>query len=116
MFIPYQARRTLSLAMDLDKLRFELKHGTYCGELDRVQRIHDLTQKELDRRGYKMPKSDIFDVAVKLIHETEKAYLVTADEKEKVWFPKSMCELEENQDGTYTLTAKTFMLKEKGLI
>ncbi len=63
-----------------------------------------------------MPRSELFDITVQLIHQTEKAYLVTADEDREVWLPKSVCELEPNNDGTYTLTAPAKMLQEKGLI
>ncbi len=62
-----------------------------------------------------MPKRELFDVTVKLIHETEKAFLVD-DGKTKAWFPKSLVEMEKNPDGTYTLTAPENFLAEKGFI
>lgn len=62
-----------------------------------------------------MPK-ELEDVTVELRHETEKAYLVSDGGKEPKWFPKSQCELERNRDGTFTLTAPVWLLKEKGFL
>jgi hypothetical protein len=71
---------------------------------------------------------DLFDVAVELIRETDAAWLVTDGEDAKetlfgmvtrqdgVWVPKSQCELEDNGDGTWTLTAPEWLLEKKGLL
>lgn len=68
-------------------------------------------------------KSDLFDVSVSLVHETEMAWLVTDGEvsplgpqPEKMWIPKSQAELEDNEDGSWTLTAPEWLLEAKGLI
>lgn len=62
-----------------------------------------------------MPRRLLEDVIVQLKHETLKAWLVN-DGKQDVWIPKSMCEMEKNPDGTYTLTAEEQYLIEKGLL
>lgn len=62
-----------------------------------------------------MSRKEIFEVTVKKVHETEKAWLVT-DGSNRDWFPKSLYELDENRDGTFTLTGPVFMLKEKGFL
>lgn len=49
-----------------------------------------------------MPKkgSEVLDIEVRLIRETEKAYLLTSVRTKKTsWFPKSMVELEEETSG-----------------
>lgn len=51
----------------------------------------------------KMPRKgqELQDVEVRLIRETEKAYLLTSVETKKTsWFPKSMVEIEEETTGT----------------
>jgi hypothetical protein len=63
-----------------------------------------------------MAKGDkLHDVNVKLVHETPKAWLVDDGSGEE-WFPKSVCELEPRQDGTWDLTAPEWLLKDKGFI
>lgn len=63
-----------------------------------------------------MPRHrEIFDVTVTLLHETEKAILVT-DGTTKAWLPKSLFEYEKQPDGTYIVTGPTDMLQDKGLI
>ena len=70
-------------------------------------------------------RSDLHDVKVELIHETDRAWLVSDGteqdgEKVKVWVPKSQAELD--RDGVarsmnlWTLTAPEWLLKEKGLL
>jgi hypothetical protein len=62
-------------------------------------------------------KSNLHDIEVCVFHETDKAYLVAADEEAKrVWAPKSQCELEPTGKMTATLTAPEWLLQEKGLI
>lgn len=63
-----------------------------------------------------MPKKEIFDIAVEVLHTTPKAWLVT-DGTKKDWFPKSQCECEkDDRTGQYTLTAPVWLLKEKGFV
>ena len=47
-----------------------------------------------------MPKTELFEVAAQIRHETEKAYLLFDGTKE-AWVPKS--QVEDNRDGTFTL-------------
>jgi hypothetical protein len=51
----------------------------------------------------------------KLIRTTDKALLID-DGKDKIWFPKSQCEIYERADGTHDLFAEEWILKAKGLI
>lgn len=61
-----------------------------------------------------MMKSNLVDVDVVLVHETEKAFLVhTGDETKKVWLPKSMCEYNADEK---TVTMEESFAIEKGLI
>lgn len=59
-------------------------------------------------------KSNLIDITVTLVHETEKAWLVN-DGSKKVWIPKSLAELEQNGP-TWTLTLTERLAQEKGLI
>jgi hypothetical protein len=62
-------------------------------------------------------KSDLIDLTVFLVHETDKAWLVSPDDELKVWIPKSRGELEKNADGkTYNLTIPESLATEKELI
>ena len=77
-----------------------------------------------DNQGDHMTRgnSDLHDIGVALMHETEKAYLVTDGEigddgKPKgVWLPKSQCELDKTTRPLPTLTGPEWLLKSKGLI
>jgi hypothetical protein len=61
-------------------------------------------------------KTNLIDLTVTLIHETEKAWLVN-DGTRKTWVPKSWAELEKNPDGkSYTLTITEERAIEKELI
>lgn len=62
-----------------------------------------------------MPRSQLFDITVKLVHQTDKAWLVD-DGDRKEWFPKSSYECDPNPDGTHTLTGPEYLLKEKGFL
>lgn len=62
-----------------------------------------------------MPKPELFDLSCKLLHETRAAWRID-DGKKTDWFPKSQCELAQESDGTWTLTAPIWLLKEKGFI
>ena len=57
-------------------------------------------------------KSNLIDIAARLVHETEKAILVETEmTKKPIWLPKSSCELD---DGTLTLPEPLAL--DKGLI
>jgi hypothetical protein len=60
--------------------------------------------------------ADIFDVVVTVKAETEKAILVTVNDEDEVWLPKSQIEYEKNRDGTTTVSAPTWLLRDKELI
>ncbi len=57
-------------------------------------------------------KSDVIEISATVEHETQKAILIDAGLKEKVWLPKSQCEI--NDDGTISM--KEWLAKDKGLI
>ena len=63
----------------------------------------------------------LFDINVEFLHETQKACLYF-DGKTKFWVPKSAMaedgyiQVEDNEDGTITLTAPESWLQEKGLL
>lgn len=63
-------------------------------------------------------KSNLGEVDVYLHHETERAWLVSADgiRKTAVWFPKAQVELDLVKGTHYLLTAPVDMLAEKGLV
>ncbi len=54
---------------------------------------------------------DLIDLALELVHETEKALLLS-DGTRKEWVPKSVVEV--NADGTFTMPEK--WAKDKGFI
>jgi hypothetical protein len=61
-------------------------------------------------------RSNLEDVAVELVHETDKAYLVTdgrivGGKRIEVWVAKSLTEFDKG-----ILTAPEWLLKDKGLI
>jgi hypothetical protein len=56
-----------------------------------------------------------FSINCKLIHETEKAWLVT-DGKTQDWIPKSCGEIYPCADKTWDLFAEEWLLKKKGFI
>lgn len=67
-------------------------------------------------------KSDLVDIDVRIVHETEKAWLLNTGEKE-FWIPKSACEVSRKYDaGTggkrsvYTLTVPEWKAQELELI
>ena len=63
-------------------------------------------------------KSDLVDLDVQVLHETEKAALVTLDVPENgVWLPKSKIEISETgTSGIMTLTLPEWLALERGLI
>lgn len=68
-----------------------------------------------------MSKSEIFDITVQFVWETQKAIKYT-DGKKEFWVPKSRLredgdiQVEENKDGSFTLTAPVRWLTDEGLI
>ena len=62
-------------------------------------------------------RSDLIDLSVVLVHETDKAVLVDHGEAKPTWVPKSLCEIERDSNGkTWTLTLSERLATEKGLI
>jgi hypothetical protein len=61
---------------------------------------------------------DYADFDVQLLHETDRAYLVTETIPEMgFWIPKSQCQLEETSvGGIYTLSLPEWLAVEKGLL
>jgi hypothetical protein len=62
-----------------------------------------------------MSASELHDLIVEKRGESEKAILVS-DGTREAWLPKSQVEIEENRDGTLTLTAPVWLLEEKELV
>lgn len=64
-----------------------------------------------------MGKSDLIDVAVKLHHESEKAWLVSddGDRAKAIWIPKSQAELEP-KGAVHILTLPEWLATDKGLV
>lgn len=61
-------------------------------------------------------RHSLIDIAVVLIHETERAYLLDHGGKDNVWLPKSRCELDVNEVGVGTVTLEERLAEEKGMI
>jgi len=62
-----------------------------------------------------MGRQEHFEIIVTLMAQTERAIQVD-DGTNTVWLPKSQIEFERNPDGTYTVTAPEWLLKDKELI
>lgn len=58
-------------------------------------------------------RSEIIDIEITLIHQTEKAYLVDAGHGENVWVPKSVAEYDESDR---TLSLPRSWAESKGLV
>ncbi len=60
----------------------------------------------------------VTDIDVQLLHETDRAVLVTLDVPENgVWLPKSQVEIEESGiEGIMTVTLPEWLALDKGLI
>lgn len=54
-------------------------------------------------------RSDLVDIEAKLVHQTEKAYLLKVGDRE-AWVPKS--QVEDNGDGTFTMPEELAVEKE----
>jgi hypothetical protein len=65
-----------------------------------------------------MPRSELFDVSVRIHGKTDKAILVSDDgnEDRAKWLPLSQIEINSERGGTAEITAPTWLLKDKGLI
>lgn len=62
-------------------------------------------------------RSDLIDISVTLVHQTDKAILVDHGGGENVWPPKSAVEFERDANGkTWTVTLPERLALEKGLI
>lgn len=63
-------------------------------------------------------KSNIIDIDVQVLHQTEKAALVTMDVPDNgVWLPKAQIELSETGiGGIMTVTLPEWLALERGLI
>lgn len=60
-------------------------------------------------------RSDLVDVTVTFVRESERAWCVNDGTKD-VWIPKSKGELERQARGVCELTIPEWLAKEKGLI
>ena len=65
-----------------------------------------------------MMRSNVIDVTVQKLHETDRAVLVTDSIPEKgVWLSKSLIEIEASATGgLYEVTLPEWLAQEKGLI
>ena len=61
-------------------------------------------------------KSDLTELSGLYRHETEEAWLIDFGENDPTWLPKSQCEIEEENDGTVTVTLPEWLAIEKGLV
>lgn len=63
-------------------------------------------------------KSDLIDITVQLLHETERAVLVTDSTPEKgVWLPRSQVEIEPADMGRlHVVTLPEWLAIERGLV
>lgn len=62
-------------------------------------------------------RSNLVDISVVLVHQTEKAVLVDAGGDRNVWLPRSAIEIECDANGkTWTVTLPERLAMEKGLI
>jgi hypothetical protein len=60
-------------------------------------------------------RSDLIDIAIIVLHETDKAVLVDAGGADPVWLPKSQVEIAADTTGT-TATMPEWLAREKELI
>lgn len=58
-------------------------------------------------------RSNLIEIEARLVHETDKAWLLDTGEDEPTWLPKSACEFDE---GEGTLTLPRPLAEEKGLV
>jgi hypothetical protein len=61
-------------------------------------------------------RSNLIDIDVEIVRETEKAVLVQSFLRDEVWLPKSLIEIERRRDGLATITLSERLAIEKGLV
>jgi hypothetical protein len=64
-------------------------------------------------------RSDLVEVTVLLVTQTDKAVLVsdTGESRDAVWVPKSQIEIEEtDREGAYVITLPEWLAIEKGFV
>lgn len=62
-------------------------------------------------------RSDLIDVSVVLVHQTDKAVLVDHGGEANVWLPRSQIEIEKDSNGkTWTITLPERLAQSKGLL
>lgn len=63
-----------------------------------------------------MPKSEVVDIDVEVLHWTGSAILVDAGLDENVWIPRSWCQFDgEIRHGKMTITMEAWHAEKKGL-
>ena len=67
------------------------------------------------KKAKPMPKQTVTDIDCELVHETAKAWLLDFGDK-KDWIPKSVGELDVNEDGIGTVALPINYAKAKELI
>lgn len=60
-----------------------------------------------------MPKKELHDLNLQFHRETEKAILVSDDDENQVWLPKSQIEFEFRGDGSVDVTMPIWLASEK---
>ncbi|WP_114962064.1 hypothetical protein [Tritonibacter mobilis] len=58
-------------------------------------------------------RSNLIELEARLVHQTDKAWLLDTGEEEPTWLPKSACEFDED---TGILTLPRPLAEEKGLV
>lgn len=62
-------------------------------------------------------KSNLIDIIVIIVHETEKVWLLGHGFESYTWIPKSRAEIAPNMDGkTHTLTLEQAFAEEKEMV
>jgi hypothetical protein len=63
-----------------------------------------------------MAKNEVVDLACKIEHETEKAWLLDFGVGKPVWVPKSKVEIETKDNRSAIATMPTWLAEEKGIV
>ncbi len=63
-----------------------------------------------------MRMHSLIEVDVAVLHQTEAAYLVTTDGENKIWVPKSQCEVVDDSGEPTIMELEEKLAIEKGLI
>jgi hypothetical protein len=61
-------------------------------------------------------KSDLFDIIVQIIGETDKAVKVYDDSGDEIWLPKSQIEIDRRRNGYAEIAMPEWLAKEKGFL